>query len=289
MILLRLVCLIRKDLMAVKIQKTGKQHSREWFEALMIAAVFAAIIRVFILESYRIPTSSMESTLLAGDFLFVNKFVYGAKVPMTDYRLPAVDTVERGDIIVFKFPKDRSLNYIKRCVALPGDTLAIRDRQLFVNNAAVPLPEHAQFLNEMVPAGQPDQQIFPRYSDFNKDNYGPLRIPAQGDVLELNRNTISLYGSLIADEGHRVSVMGERIMIDGVPATSYSVTQNYYFAMGDNRDNSLDSRYWGFLPEKDMIGQALMVYWSWDPHISLLSPLEKIASIRWNRMALMVH
>ncbi len=279
----------RYEAMAVKTKKTGKQHSREWFEALMIAAVIAAVIRVFIIESYRIPTSSMESTLLAGDFLFVNKFVYGAKVPMTDYRLPAVDRVERGDIIVFKFPKDRSLNYIKRCVALPGDTIEIRDRQLFINNEVVALPEHGQFLNAMVPAGQPDLQIFPRYSDFNKDNYGPLRVPRKGDVLELDRSTIQLYGALISDEGHRVRVMGDTVMIDGVSASTYTVTQNYYFALGDNRDNSLDSRYWGFLPENDLVGQALMVYWSWDPGISLLNPVEKLSSIRWGRMALMVH
>lgn len=269
--------------------KTGKQHTKEWFEALLIAAVFAAVIRVFVVESYRIPTSSMEQTLLAGDFLFVNKFVYGARVPMTDYRLPSVDTVERGDIIVFKFPQDRSLNYIKRCVALPGDTVEIRDRRLLVNDEEFALPPHAQFLGSMMPQGQPDAQIFPRYSGFNKDNYGPLRVPAAGDVVRLDRSTIMTYGKLITDEGHRVAVAGERVLVDGVPTDRYTIEQNYYFAMGDNRDNSLDSRYWGFLPEKDLVGQALMVYWSWDPHISLFDPVNKIGSIRWNRIAMPVH
>lgn len=269
--------------------KTGKQHSKEWFEALLIALVFATIIRVFVIESYRIPTSSMENTLLAGDFLFVNKYVYGAKVPFTDMRLPGIDNVERGDIVVFKFPKDRSLNYIKRCVAVSGDTLEIRDRTLFINGEASELPEHARFLANLMPAGHPDQQIFPRFSGFNKDNYGPVRIPRKGDVVTLDEESYYLYASLIAEEGHAISVAGGRILVDGQPADTYTVEQNYYFVMGDNRDNSLDSRFWGFLPESDLIGQALMVYWSWNPNISLLDPLEKFGSIRWQRTGLMVH
>ena len=269
--------------------KTGKQHSKEWFEALLIALLFAAIIRIFVVESYRIPTSSMERTLLAGDFLFVNKYVYGAKVPFTDIRLPQVDSVERGDVIVFKFPKDRSLNYIKRCVALSGDTLEIRNRTLFVNGQEAALPEHAQYLADIMPAGYPDQQMFPKHSGFNKDNYGPLRVPRRGDVVSLDEKSFYLYASLIAEEGHSIGVAGGTILIDGKPAETYTIEQNYYFVMGDNRDNSLDSRFWGFLPERDIIGQALVVYWSWNPNISLLDPLEKLGSIRWQRTGLMVH
>ncbi len=269
--------------------KTGKQHSKEWFEALLIALVFATIIRVFVIESYRIPTSSMENTLLAGDFLFVNKYVYGAQVPFTDMRLPGIDSVERGDIIVFKFPKDRSLNYIKRCVAVSGDTLEIRGRTLFINGRASELPQHAQFLANLMPEGHHDQQVFPRFSGFNKDNYGPLRVPRKGDVVNLNEETYYLYASLIAEEGHAIGVAGGRILVDGKPAETYTVERNYYFVMGDNRDNSLDSRFWGFLPESDLIGQALMVYWSWNPNISLFNPLEKFGSIRWQRTGLIVH
>ncbi len=269
--------------------KTGKQHSKEWFEALVIALVLATIIRVFIIESYRIPTSSMEKTLLAGDFLFVNKYVYGAKVPFTDIRLPQLDTVEKGDIIVFKFPKDRSLNYIKRCVAVSGDTLEIRKRKLVVNGKEEVLPDNAQFLAPMMPAGYPDRLIFPRSSEFNKDNYGPIRIPRKGDVVPLDEQHYHLYASLIAEEGHRIGFAGGKALVDGRPAETYTVEQNYYFVIGDNRDNSLDSRFWGFLPERDIIGQALMVYWSWNPNISLLNPVEKIASIRWQRSGMMVH
>jgi signal peptidase I len=127
-------------------------------------------------------------------------------------------------------------------------------------------------------------------SDFNKDNYGPIRIPRKGDVIALTAKTLPLYRDLIAYEGHTVSLVGERVFIDGGAADRYTVDRNYYFAMGDNRDNSLDSRYWGFLPENDMVGQAMMVYWSWDPDLPLVfDPVEKIASIRWNRIGLVVH
>jgi signal peptidase I len=270
--------------------KGEKKHSREWFEALIIAAIFATLLRVFVVESYRIPTGSMERTLLAGDFLFVNKYVYGAKIPFTEIRLPGVKKVDRGDIIVFKFPKDRSLNYIKRCVAISGDTLEIHDQQLSINKKPFALPQHAQFIGSRVPAGEADYSIFPQFSSFNKDNYGPIRIPRKGDVVRLSAATYPLYSSLIADEGHEVSLQGREVFIDGSPADQYTVHENYYFAMGDNRDNSLDSRFWGFLPEKDLVGQAMMVYWSWDPDLSLLTnPLGKFGSIRLERSGLMVH
>ena len=270
--------------------KPEKKHSREWFDALVIAAIFATLLRVFVVESYRIPTGSMESTLLAGDFLFVNKYVYGPKIPFTDIRLPGVKTVDRGDIIVFKFPKDRSLNYIKRCVAVPGDTLEIHGQQLSINKKPSPLPPHAQFIGSRMAARDGDYMIFPQYSDYNKDNYGPLRIPRKGDVVRLTPGTYPLYSSLIADEGHDVSLQGRTVFIDGSPVQNYTVQSNYYFAMGDNRDNSLDSRFWGFLPEKDIVGQALMVYWSWNPDLSIFTDLvSKISSIRLQRTGLIVH
>ncbi len=267
-----------------------KKHSKEWFEALIIAAIIATVLRIFVVESYRIPTGSMENTLLAGDFLFVNKYVYGPKVPFTDFRFPGLHKVNRGEIIVFKYPKDPSLNYIKRCVAVSGDTLQIRAGRLFVNGREVPLPEHGQFIGSRAPANEPDFMIFPQSSGYNKDHYGPIRIPRKGDVVKLTQATFPLYASLIAGEGHEVSLMGRVVFVDGSAADRYTVEDNYYFAMGDNRDNSLDSRFWGFLPEKDILGQAMMVYWSWNPDISMLGdPVHKLGSIRWNRPGLFVH
>ncbi|NHQ61176.1 signal peptidase I [Chlorobium sp. BLA1] len=270
--------------------KPEKKHSQEWFEALIIAAIFATVLRIFVVESYRIPTGSMENTLLAGDFLFVNKYVYGPKIPFTDIRLPGVDEVKRGDVIVFKYPKDRSMNYIKRCVAISGDTLEIHNRQLSVNKKPVALPPEGQFLSSVIPAGIGDEMIFPQFSNYNKDNYGPIRVPRKGDVIKLNAQTWPLYADLVADEGHDVSLQGRLVFIDGAPATEYRVQSNYYFAMGDNRDNSLDSRFWGFLPEKDLVGEALIVYWSWNPDLSILTnPVGKLASIRWQRSGMLIH
>lgn len=270
--------------------KPEKKHSQEWFEALIIAAIFATVLRIFVVESYRIPTGSMENTLLAGDFLFVNKYVYGPKIPFTDIRLPGVDEVERGDVIVFKFPKDRSMNYIKRCVAISGDTLEIHNRQLSINKKPVALPPDGQYISSLIPAGIGDEMIFPQFSNFNKDNYGPIRVPRKGDVIALNAQTYPLYAALVADEGHDVSLQGRLVFIDGAPAASYTVQSNYYFAMGDNRDNSLDSRFWGFLPEKDLVGEALIVYWSWNPDLSIFTnPVGKIASIRWQRSGMVIH
>jgi signal peptidase I len=282
----------KKTVQRVKQQngKPEKRQSREWFEALIIAALVASVLRIFVVESYRIPTGSMERTLLAGDFLFVNKYVYGPKVPFTEIRLPKIHDVSRGDIIVFKFPKDRSLNYIKRCVAIPGDTLEIRQRQLFINGNPVKLPEYGQYIGTEMPPGLADFQIFPSMSNYNKDNYGPIRIPRKGDVIELNPATFPLYRDLIADEGHSVSMIGGKVFVDGFVLDRYTVGRNYYFAMGDNRDNSLDSRFWGFLPETDLVGQAMMVYWSWDPDLSVLTdPVAKISSIRLQRTGLVVH
>lgn len=266
-----------------------KTQSREWFEALVMAVLVATILRMFVVESYRIPTGSMEKTLLAGDFLFVNKFVYGARVPFTDIRMPKVHDVGRGDIIVFKFPRDRSLNYIKRCVALPGDTLQISNQRLVVNGKALQFPPHAQFIGTKMPPGVPDYQIFPYMSSFNKDNYGPIRIPRKGDVVELDARSLPLYRDLISDEGHTVSMVGSEVFVDGMPADRYTVGKNYFFTMGDNRDNSLDSRFWGFMPETDLVGQAMMVYWSWDPDMPLFDLGDKIASIRWQRIGMVIH
>uniref|UniRef100_Q3ATB1 Signal peptidase I n=1 Tax=Chlorobium chlorochromatii (strain CaD3) TaxID=340177 RepID=Q3ATB1_CHLCH len=267
-----------------------KKQSREWFDALIIAALIATLLRVFVIESYRIPTGSMERTLLAGDFLFVTKFEYGAKVPFTNFRLPGITEVKRGDVIVFKFPKDRSLNYIKRCIAMAGDTVEIRNREVLVNGVVQPLPPEAQFLASMEPSGVEDVMIFPPFSGFNKDNYGPIRVPRKGDVIPLNMRSFPLYNALVSDEGHEITMQAGNVFVDGIMVDSYTVEQNYYFAMGDNRDNSLDSRFWGFLPESDLVGKALMVYWSWNPDVSLLTnPVEKISSIRLNRSGLMVH
>lgn len=261
-----------------------KSKSREWFDAIVFAFVAALILRTFVIEAFRIPTGSMENTLLVGDFLLVNKFVYGAPVPFTDVKLPALKKPEQGDIVVFKYPRDKEVAYIKRCIAAAGSTLEIKARKVYVDGEEFALPPEGQFIGTEASAGSSESNIFPTGALFNKDNYGPLRVPKAGDVIVLTPETINTYKYLLEYEGHTPSVMDGKVLVDNLPQPTYRVGQDYYFMMGDNRDNSLDSRYWGFVPEANVVGSALIIYWSWDPEISFLDPFAKIGSVRWGRL-----
>ncbi len=263
--------------------------TREWAEALFIAVIAAFILRSFIVEAYRIPTGSMENTLLVGDFLLVNKFIYGAAIPFTDVRVSGMKDVEQGDIVVFKFPPDKEINYIKRCVATAGSTIEIRDKVILVDGAPYPLPLNARVNADTVASGRAEMNIFPKYTSFNKDNYGPLYVPKKGDVLKLSAENFYTYKAIIEYDGHTTALMGNQVYIDSKPASDYTVTQNYYFMMGDNRDNSLDSRYWGFVPESNIVGSALMIYWSWDTEIPLSQITEKLGSVRWGRIGTIIR
>jgi signal peptidase I len=176
----------------------------EWLKTIISALIIALLIRAFIIQAFRIPTGSMESTLLVGDHLMVNKFIYGPKIPFTDIRILPIREIKRGEIIVFNAPCDPSKDYIKRCVGIPGDKIEIKNKVLYVNDIKQdePYVQHT------------DSEIIPK-SDINpRDNFGPVVVP-----------------------------------------------KDSYFALGDNRDNSNDSRYWGFVPKKKIIGKALFIYW----------------------------
>lgn len=222
---------------------------RDWTSFLFTLVIMVFFIRVTTVEAFRIPTGSMENTLLVGDFLLVNKFVYGIRtpdwlgIPFTDvgfsvpsYRFPGPRKVQQGDIIVFKYPKDRTLNYIKRCVAIPGQTVEVRDKQLYVDGELFENPPGSKFLSRSpIAPGIKERGIFgPKGCDWNHDNYGPITVP----------------------EGH-------------------------YFVMGDNRDNSADSRYWGFLSEEDIVGKALIIYFSFDRYTRMN---EFYNFVRWDRI-----
>ena len=231
-----------------------KSVLREWTEFVVTLVIMVFFIRVTTVEAFRIPTGSMEDTLLVGDFLLVNKFIYGIRTPdwlgipftkigfhIHSFRLPGMKEVKSGDIIVFKYPLDPSLNYIKRCVAAPGQTVEVRDRQLYIDGKIFPNPPAAKFTNTMpLPPDVRERGIFaPPGAKWNHDNYGPLTVPP-----------------------------------------------DRYFVMGDNRDNSFDSRYWGFLKGEDIVGRALVIYLSYNKH----APLSKFYDmIRWSRIASMIH
>jgi len=207
-----------------------KSKLREWIESVLWAVVIALLLRAFVVQAFRIPSGSMEDTLLVGDFLFVNKFVYGMKLPFTERTIvPGYREPSRGDVIVFKFPLD-GRDFIKRCVAVAGDTVRIIDRELHVNGRRPDEPyavHKAWDLVEISDAVKNDvfradyQRAWEERSFVSlpwvRDNFGPVVVPP-----------------------------------------------NCVFAMGDNRDNSLDSRFWGPLPAVALLGKAEFIYWSWD-------------------------
>ncbi|MCI0449272.1 MAG: signal peptidase I [Chlorobi bacterium] len=275
---------------------------KEYFDALLFAGLVAIVLKIFFLEAYRIPTGSMENTLLVGDFLLVNKFVYGAttprSIPFTDVRipylkLPALKNPKNGDVVVFDFPGSRDevqsrevINYIKRLAAGPGDSLQIINKALYVNGKEVPYPEDAKIMGEPQSPKIPDQRIFPKDSRWNEDNYGPIKVPKKGDIIKITPDNIEQWKTFVMREGHTIRLSADnKVFIDEVETSDYKVAQDYYFMLGDNRTNSLDSRYWGFLARDKIIGEAMVIYWSWNPEISFAEFGRLFGSIRWGRIA----
>jgi signal peptidase I len=270
--------------------------------------VFGAflILNNFVIASFLVPTGSMENEVMTGDLLFVNKFIYGGtsprNIPFTNvrlpwFRIPAFRDVERGDVIVFVFPGSRDevkpedfTFYLKRCVALSGDTLQVVKRVLYVNGKPAPLPRNMLFSFPRMTSGGGvmDDRIFPKGAPWNEDNYGPIVIPKKGMVVHLDSSTIDAWDTFIRREGHTVAVNGGRIEVDGKQATEYTVQRDYLFGMGDHRDNSLDGRYWGFIPKENIVGTPIIVYWSWDTDIPIYNIFSKLASVRLGRIGTII-
>jgi signal peptidase I len=212
----------------VTLSRLGKNKSvfREYFEAICVAILLALFIRTFVVQAFKIPSGSMLPTLLIGDHLLVNKFIYGIRVPFTGKVVIPIKSPERGDVVVFRFPKDRSIDYIKRVVGTPGDKVEIKDKKVFINGKPI-IESHAHFSTSAVLEAD----------ENTRDNFGPIVVPEQ-----------------------------------------------HIFVMGDNRDNSYDSRFWGFVDQKDVLGKAFILYWSWDIDKPLFS-LDRLTSIRFGRLA----
>ncbi|MEI6822707.1 MAG: signal peptidase I [Bacteroidota bacterium] len=400
-----------------------KSVTREWADAIIFAVIAATIIRTFLIEAYTIPTSSMEKSLLVGDFLFVSKISYGPKVPNTPlsfpfahhtlpltstaksylewinlpyYRFPGLAKIKNNDVVVFNYPDgdtvslkfqsnisyyqlirrysrdvvlndranfgeivarpvDKRENFIKRCIGIPGDIIQIIDRQVYVNHKKAENPENYQFNYDIItqdglltdrtlrkldvsqedidnynkarregpdndlaglsmrmdtigqlplttekyemikklpsvksvthiynPAGVPNPDLFPFdtiHYKWNIDNYGPIYIPEKGKTIPININNLCFYRRVIETfEENKLEVIGDKIIINGKESNTYTFKMNYYWMQGDNRHNSADSRYWGFVPEDHIVGKASFVWLSLDKDKNFFQ------KIRWSKL-----
>jgi signal peptidase I len=212
-----------------------KSTAREYFESICIAVILALFVRTFVVQAFKIPTGSMEKNLLIGDHLLVNKFVFAPTMSGLERALLPIDPVRRGDILVFKYPQDPERDFIKRVIGLPGETLEVRNKKVFINGKPLDEP-YVHFLF-------PPEERAPGDVSFDlseKSDYGPVNVPAR-----------------------------------------------HYFMMGDNRDNSEDSRYWGFMPADYIKGKALFVYFSFaDPEDRESG---SFAGVRWTRLLHQIH
>ena len=211
-------------------EEKKKSVFREYAEAIIIAVVLALFIRTFVIQAFKIPSGSMLPTLQIGDHLLVNKFLYGIRVPFTGKLLVSFKDPKHGDVVVFRFPEDRKIDYIKRVIGVPGDKVEIKNKALLINGTKIDDP-HGHFTS----AKNLPSAMSP------KDNFGPITVP-----------------------------------------------EDKIFVMGDNRDNSYDSRFWGYVDQKDILGKAIIIYWSWDIKKPLLS-LDRLTSVRWERLANIIH
>lgn len=277
-------------------------------KSLVITAILFVFVTSALIEGSIVPTPSMENTILVGDRLFINKYLFGAStpsyIPFTNielpyFRLPALREPERNEIIVFKFPgdqnqlKDDAVEFwVKRCLAIPGDTIEIKNKVVFVNGKRAPIPANIQYkLLPLKKVGLKNNRIFPPSTNWNEDNYGPLIIPQKGDKIILTKENIDDWECVINREfgNEVVEIINGNIKIDGKTTTEYIFKKNYYFMIGDNRDDSYDSRFWGFVPRENIVGTPLIIFWSWNSNIPFTKPFELLSSIRLNRIMKIVE
>ncbi len=363
----------------------------EWVSSILFAVVAATIVHTYFIQPFTIPTSSLEKTLLVGDFLFVSKFHYGARTPQTTvsfpmvhdtipvagiksytnwpqlpyFRFPGFEDIERTDIVVFnwpvdtvpyfgyngpisyKKPVDKKSNYVKRTVGIPGDSLKIIDGKIHINGEPLQLPDRAKpqysyrvkgkgrgfdlrnlinrysitdgvkaynratreydfvaisdeavekFKNHPNVAsitriidsvGDADPKIFPSAkTNWNADQFGPIYIPEEGKTVKITTESLPFYQRIIeVYEGeemgieNKITTRGNQISLNGEPLTEYTFKQNYYFMMGDNRHNSEDSRFWGYVPESHIVGKPIFIWMSWDGNADGF-----FNKIRWERV-----
>ncbi len=254
---------------------------RSW-TLLILAAI---IIKSSIFAAYFVPTGSMENTIMTGDLLIGNNLSYNIHtpgrigIPFTKIGLDiprlqcrGFEEINAGDIVIFRFPQERALNYVKRCVGLPGQQVAIKNKKIYIDGTVYNNAENTVFRRERIYGENlVNRGIFPS-GNGNEDNYSEIYVPAEGDTLFFDAHPYDLIQNVARLNGDHISYTD--------PNQYYVAQQNYYFMMGDNRDESYDSRFWGFVPEKMIIGKPVIVLSSFDIHKKGWNIFSKI---RWNR------
>lgn len=215
------------------------EYSKSFFPVLL----FVLVLRSFIIEPFRIPSSSMMPTLVIGDFILVNKFSYGVRLPVVNTKIINIGDPERGDVMVFRYPKNPSLDYIKRVIALPGDKVGYFDKHVYINGQRI-----------------------------TQEPLGLYQGVGQGD----NMTNALLQHEQLPSQEHDILIMQERPSIEG----EIIVPEGHYFMMGDNRDNSNDSRYWGTVPKENIVGKAFMIWMNWDSSYN---------GVDWKRLGSTIH
>lgn len=261
---------------------TGRSALRD--SAQIILAAFAAglVLKVFVLDACRIETGSMEPALLPGDFLLVNKLVYGARATIpflnpasASFSLPGLTVPQAGDVLVFRHGGEGTLPpalFVKRCIGGPHDTVEVAGGAVLVNRRRLLL------VGREGPPGAGREEAF-----------GPVVVPWRGMKLQLRVSMLESWRNLIEGEGHFVGASGEEVEIDGKPASTYEVQHQYFFVMGDSRNNSVDSRTFGPVPEDCIVGKAVMVYWSRRDIEPGASFWRRCAALRWDRLGTIVR
>lgn len=268
---------------------------------LFLVLMLALILKTFIVDAFKIPTGSMKSTLLEGDFILVNKVAYSIstpyQIPFWGKRLERTEITSTGnpkfnDIVAFEIPsnyydpsaEDYSI-LIKRIIGMPGDTLEIINQEVFINHEKYRNSSYIKLdLNE-TQIIKSDKNLFPFNNKWSLENYGPIVIPNKGMKVELSPQNILLWQNAInIDYGRKVvSVEGTVVSVNGQPTREYEFEKDYYFVLGDNRKNSIDSRYFGYIPEEWIIGKAFMIYWSKLP-VQSNGIFDYFSSIRFSRL-----
>lgn len=268
---------------------------------LLLLLILVLVIKAFVIDAFRIPTGSMKNTLQEGDFILVNKTAYDIstphRIPFLDKKLErteiySIDKPELNDVIAFDIPAEfynpASENYstlVKRIIGLPGDTIEIKNKVVFINGKKLRNPSYLHINLDDSISKNSNEKLFPYDKNWTIDNYGPVVIPKKGMTIALNPKDIALWQNAInIDLGKKaVSVEGTVININGSPAKEYTFNKDYYFVLGDNREDSIDSRYFGYIPRDWIIGKAFVVYWSQKP-VQLDGISDYINSIRFGRI-----